>query len=95
MTNFSGLRIYHQQATPGEVTGEIPTPALLCGSPHDEEDGTSRGDVSQEQLPYRDMLFGWAGCIDAPTLIPTGAHVAAIVNGMFEGTVAATFVRGV
>lgn len=93
MTNFSGLRIYHQQAATADITGEIPTPALLCGCPHGE-DGTSRGDVSQEQLPYRDMLFGWAGCIDAPTLIPTGAHRAAMVWGAFEGTVAATFVRG-
>lgn len=93
MTNFSGLRIYHQQATRAEVTGEAPVAALLCGCPHSDEGG-DRGHASQEQLNYRDRMFGWAGCIDAPTLVPTGAHRAAIVNGMFEGTVATTYVRG-
>ena len=71
----------HRDLTPAGVTGDTPTAALLCGMKR--KDGGSTGHASQELLPYRAMMFGWAGCIDAPDAILLGG-CCAVDTGRFE-----------
>lgn len=66
---FSPRRKFHQ-AQPAEVTGELPTAALLCG--YLRRDGSSTGHASQELLGFTGLAFGWSGCLDAPDYLPTG-----------------------
>lgn len=93
---FTTRRKLHQQATPADVTGEIPTAALLAGC--NRKDGGSSGHASQEELGYRAMCFGWAGCLDAPDRIPAGGvravYIDPAVGGMgFEGMAAVNIER--
>lgn len=94
---FTTRRALHQQATPADVTGELPTPALLAGC--NRKDGGSAGDGAQEEaLGYRAWTFGWLGCLDAPERIPAGGvravYIDPAVGGMgFEGMAAVNIAR--
>lgn len=87
---FSNRRKLHQACTGAGTTGEIPTCALLAG--YTPKDGSSAAHASQEELGYRAMCFGWAGCIDAPCLLPAGSvrpvNISPEIGGMgYEGNV--------
>ena len=91
---FTTRRKLHQQVTTAEVTGEVPTAALLCGCKHSDS-LRNTGDASQEDLGSRDRMFGWAGCLDAPGLLPVGGvravYISPDVGGMgWEGNAAIT-----
>lgn len=93
---FSKNRKLHQQTTPAEITGELPTAALLCGVKR--ADGGSSGHESQELLGFNALKFGWSGCLDAPDRIPTGGCRAVFIDpavgGMgFEGIAACNMDR--
>lgn len=87
MTTFTARRAQHQLATSAEITGELPTAALLCGCPHGTDGSiSSTGDASQERLGYRERCFGWSGCLDAPELLPVGGvrevYIDPAIGGM-------------
>lgn len=97
MTTFTARRATHQNVTPAEFTGELPTAAVLAGFPA-RKDGGSTAHASQDQLGYRDMCFGWAGCIDAPELIAAGGcraiYIETAIGGMgHEGIAAKVYHR--
>ncbi len=86
-TTFTARRKLHQHSTTAEITGELPTAALLCGCSHGADGSvTNTGHASQELLSYRDRNFGWAGCLDAPELLPVGGvrevYIDPAVGGM-------------
>lgn len=77
MTAFTARRALHQ-ATPADITGELPTAMYLHNNPADEAQG------------YGVQRFGWSGCLDAPELLPLGGVRAVFIDpavgGMgFEG----------
>lgn len=76
---FTKNRIYHQQATPAEVTGELPVQVHgnLFGGRDDQQDE-----------------LGWSGNLDAPTRLPSGGMRAVFPEGYYEGTAARNYVRG-
>lgn len=91
MQAFTARRALHQQVNGGDVTGDTPTAALLAGCKR--KDGGSAAHASQEELGYRAMMFGWAGCLDAPELLPAGStvpvNISPEIGGMgYEGNVA-------
>lgn len=78
---FTKSRALHQQATPAERTGELPTAMFLHANPADES------------LNHWQQSFGWSGCLDAPDLLPVGGvravYISPEVGGMgFEGMAA-------
>lgn len=90
MQAFTARRAIHQACTGADVTGEIPSAALLPG--YVPKDGRSAAHASQELLPYRAMCFGWAGCLDAPDLMPAGSvrpvNISQEIGGYgYEGNV--------
>lgn len=88
---FSKQRALHQQVNGADITGELPTAALLTGFVRG--DGGSTGSEAQEyELGYRAWTFGWLGCLDAPDLLPAGStlpvNISPEVGGMgCEGNV--------
>lgn len=74
MTAFTARRALHQQTTPAEITGELPTAMFLHYNPADEAQG------------YASQKFGWSGCLDAPDLLPVGGvrevYISPEVGGM-------------
>ena len=94
---FTTSRKLHQDVTTASVTGELPTAALLAGV--NRKDGGSTAHVSQEELGFNVMRFGWAGCMDAPDHLPVGGcravYIDPAVGGMgFEGIAAVNAIRG-
>lgn len=78
---FSKQRAVHQNATGGDVSGSLPTAMFLSATAADEASG------------HRVQSFGWAGCLDAPDLMPAGSTIAVYIDpaigGMgYEGNVA-------
>ncbi len=53
-------RTYHQNSISAEITGDIPVAMWIACNQADEDQG------------YHAQRFGWAGCLDAPELLPTG-----------------------
>ena len=96
---FTKLRALHQSATPAERTGELPVAALLAGCPH-LDNTFSTGDGAQAgALGYGAFCFGWAGCLDAPELLPVGGvravYIDPAIGGLgWEGNAAITRARG-
>jgi hypothetical protein len=67
-------------ATSADVTGEAPLAMFVRAKASDELGG------------FREQLFGWSGCLDAPALMPAGSvipvNIAPEVGGMgYEGNV--------
>lgn len=95
---FTKQRALHQQVNGADVTGELPTAALLTG--FDRGDGGSTGHAGQEEaLGYRAWTYGWAGCLDAPERLPCGSvrpvNISPEVGGYgYEGNVASNYERG-
>lgn len=92
---FSTRRALHQNCTPADITGELPTAALLAGC---KSDTCDTAHASQELLSYRAMVFGWAGNLDAPCLMPGGSvrpvNISPEIGGMgYEGNVSRTVER--
>lgn len=83
---FTKNRVIHQQATPADVTGELPGAMFLRNNTADEEQG------------YTAQKFGWSGCLDAPDRLPIGGvravYISPEVGGMgFEGMAARNLAR--
>lgn len=90
---FTTRRALHQQCTSASVTGEIPTAMYLSGAKH-TGDITNTGSAQWDALlSHREQSFLWAGCLDAPELLPAGStipvNISPDVGGMgYEGNVA-------